>query len=144
MDASEAFEEFSNNHPYGGDLSVRFPCTAKQWELNKRTLLHPVSHTVRPPGETCSDCEGVSDDPFNGWKHRPKFDHHQPSQHMCLAPTAHRLSGKCNCWKPLFWQGQDESACKAHSLPKAIWVINSVSSLRKKSEGPGRHACFDP
>jgi len=45
--------------------------------------------------------------------------------------------GICKCHCEVYRLGQDEAVYKAYSLPKGVWVICGVQSMRKKSDGPG-------
>lgn len=45
--------------------------------------------------------------------------------------------GTCKCHLPIYRLGHDEAVLKAWALPKGVWVIDDVMTLRKKSSGPG-------
>ena len=45
--------------------------------------------------------------------------------------------GNCKCHLPIYRLGHDEAIFKAFALPKGVWVIDDVQTLRKKSSGPG-------
>jgi len=45
--------------------------------------------------------------------------------------------GTCKCHLPIYRLGHDEAVFKAFALPKGVWVIDDVQTLRKKSSGPG-------
>jgi hypothetical protein len=45
--------------------------------------------------------------------------------------------GSCKCHLPIYRLGHDEAIFKAFALPKGVWVIDDVQTLRKKSSGPG-------
>lgn len=47
------------------------------------------------------------------------------------------LDGTCKCHLPIYRLGHDEAIFKAYALPKGVWVIDDVMTLRKKSSGPG-------
>ena len=50
----------------------------------------------------------------------------------------HRV-GVCKCHCPLWHEGQDETIFKEFAYSSKQWIIRGLRSVRKKSDGRGRH-----